>query len=353
MHVAILVKEFPPDVIGGTETQTRRMAAELQQRTDHDVTVYTKAYAGSESHSEYSFNLVRVPNWRLTPFVSTLTFVLVAFLYLLRDRRTIDVLQCMMIYPNGFVGYLLHRLAGLPYFAWIRGGDYYFMKETRWKRWMIDRVLGDTTVLVQTPTIERDVRSEFDPQNLAVFGNGVDLPDRLADGDEIVYVGRLEDQKGIDVLLRALEDTDETLVAVGDGSERARLMTLADELGVDAEFVGLVDPDEVAGYLRRGKIFVLPSVAGEGLPNALLEAYAHGLPAVTTDLAGLPDAVVDGETGFLVPPNSPSELRDRILQLCNDDERRQAMGASAREYVEREHYWASITARLDEIYESQ
>jgi glycosyltransferase involved in cell wall biosynthesis len=352
MHVAILVKEFPPNVIGGTETQTHRMARELEDR-GHEVTLYTKEYPGDEPHDDPEFDLVRVPNWHLTPFASTLTFVLTVFLYLLRDSRDIDVLQCMMIYPCGFVGYVFNKLTGVPYFAWIRGGDYYFMKNTPVKRWTIARVLSDTLVLTQTEAIKQDVQSEFDCRQIEVLGNGVDIPDETAGGDAIVYVGRLKEQKGVDVLLRALDGTDENLLVVGDGPERPRLESLAADVDVDVEFTGWVDPDAVEEYYRRGKVFVLPSVRGEGLPNAVLEALSMGLPVVATNTGGIRNAIVDGHTGYVVEPGEESALRDRITLICRDDELRTGLSENARSYVVEQYAWPVIIDRLTAIYKKK
>lgn len=352
MRVAVLVKEFPPDVVAGTETQTKRMARELVERGDHEVTVYTKAY-GDDRPVEEPYEVVRVPNLRTSPFASTLTFCLVAFLYLLRDAPRFDVLHCMMIYPTGFVGYLVNRLRGLPYFAWIRGGDYYFMKDTPGKRRTIATVLADTLVLVQTERIARDVRREFPDADLEVLGNGVDLPAARSDGDRIVFVGRLEAQKGVDVLLRAMDGIEEPppLLVVGDGSARAELESLAADLRVDAEFVGQVSPETVVEYLCEGKLFVLPSIRGEGLPNALLEAMAVGLPAVVTDTGGVADAVVDGETGRVVDPGDEAALREAIEWCLADGERLEAMGENAREYVAERHSWPVIVDRVTAVYE--
>mgnify|MGYP006279854699 CR=1 FL=1 len=352
MKIAILVKEFPPNVIGGTETQSRRMAAELQRRTDHKVTVYTKAYPGEEQINS-EFDLVRIPNWRISPFISTLTFILMAFLYLFRDRHQYNVLQCMMVYPNGFVGYLLHRLSGLPYFAWIRGGDFYLMKDTGWKRWMINKVLSDTEVFVQTEHIKRDVQSEFPLSNLTVLGNGVTIPAETADGDAIVYVGRLKEQKGVHVLLRALDklEHDEKVLIVGEGPEKDRLEGLAEQLDVDVEFVGEVPPGAVDSYLRKGKMLVLPSIRGEGLPNAILEAMAMGLPVVATEVAGIPDIISNGENGFTAPPNDAEALAEQIQLLSEDEQKRRQMGQTAREYVIENHSWEQIIDELEKVYE--
>ena len=294
--------------------------------------------------------MVRVPNWRVSPFVSTLTFVFAVVLLLLRDARDYDILQCMMIYPNGFVGRMVNAIRGLPYFAWIRGGDYYFMKDTPIKRWMIGSVLRHTRVLVQTERVAADVRSEFDDTSLTVLGNGVDIPSATADGDDIVFVGRLKAQKGVDGLLRAAADLEERVLVVGDGPERANLESLAERLDVDAEFVGEVPPDAVPDYLRRGKLFVLPSVRGEGLPNAVLEAMAVGLPVVVTDTGGVADAVIDGETGYIVNPGDEDALGDRIERICHDDDRREVMGEAAREWVVENHGWETIVDSLEDIY---
>ncbi len=269
---------------------------------------------------------------------------------MLRDARDYDILQCMMIYPNGFVGRMVNAIRGLPYFAWIRGGDYYFMKDTPIKRWMIGSVLRHTRVLVQTERVAADVRSEFDDTSLTVLGNGVDIPSATADGDDIVFVGRLKAQKGVDGLLRAAADLEERVLVVGDGPERANLESLAERLDVDAEFVGEVPPDAVPDYLRRGKLFVLPSVRGEGLPNAVLEAMAVGLPVVVTDTGGVADAVIDGETGYIVNPGDEDALGDRIERICHDDDRREVMGEAAREWVVENHGWETIVDSLEDIY---
>lgn len=348
MRVAILVKEFPPDVIGGTEIQTQRLARELHAR-GHDVTVFTKQYPGVDGNDS-AIDIVRVPNVRLNPFLSTLTFVLMSIWYLFKNRRHIDVLQCMMVYPTGPVGYLLARIAGLPYFAWVRGGDFYFMKEVAWKRFLLERVFRDTLVLVQTPRIKSDVLAEFPEATLEVLGNGVEIPDQTANGDQIVFVGRLAEQKGVDVLIEALAGLDEHLLVLGDGSQREELETLARDLSVDAEFVGQVPPEEVREFLSHGKLFVLPAVRGEGLPNAVLEAMAVGLPVIVTDVAGVPDVVENDITGYVVPPGDSQALRERIKELSNDSSKRSRMGERAQEYVENHHSWERIVAHLDPVY---
>jgi glycosyltransferase involved in cell wall biosynthesis len=350
MRVAIVVKDFPPDMIGGTETQTKRMATALVDR-GHEVTVFTKRY-GDHDDTDMPFEVVRVPNLHSNPFISTLTFLLACTVVLARRADGFDICQCMMIYPNGFLGYVVRRLTGLPYLAWIRGGDYYFMKDVTWKRWMIKRVLADTRVLVQAPGIETDVRTEFPDvdHNLAVLGNGVEVPKVAADGDGVLFVGRLAPMKGVSVLIRAMAELDASVTIVGDGSERDRLESLAAEIGADATFVGQVPPEAVNDYYRKAGVFCLPSTGEEGLPNAVLEAMSWGLPCVTTDSGGLPSLVGEGDRGYVVPKNDPERLQERLAHLLADPDRRSNVGQNAREYVVANHSWDAIVDALEDNY---
>ena len=125
MKVAIILRTFPPDVIGGMETQTKRMATELYD-VGHNVTVFTKRF-GEPDDSDVPYKVARIPHWPINPIISDITFLLFALLALLRRQNEFDILQCMMIYPIGVLGYVINKITGLRYFAWIRGGDYYLM----------------------------------------------------------------------------------------------------------------------------------------------------------------------------------------------------------------------------------
>jgi glycosyltransferase involved in cell wall biosynthesis len=225
------------------------------------------------------------------------------------------------------------------------------MKEVNWKWWIIKNVLSNSLVLVQTERIQQDVLSEFPNANLRILGNGVDIPDKTADGDRIIYVGRLREQKGIEVFLRAVENLNEPILIVGDGANRDEIESLAYNLNLDVEFTGEVTPNLVDKYLFRSRIFVLPSVRGEGLPNAVLEAMSAGLPVVVTDTGGAADAVKHGETGFIVSPGDETALRDRIQYLCGHPSEREEMGQRARRHVVKHHRWQRIVSELESIYE--
>ena len=350
MNIAIALKTFPPDVIGGMETQTKRMGTELH-KAGHDVTVFTKRF-GDHDDSDVPYEVVRVWNWRINSFVSDLTFLLFTILALVRRQKEFDVLQCMMIYPVGFLGYVVNKLTGLPYFAWIRGGDYYLMNDVYWKRWMIRCVLKNTLVLAQSAEIRDDVIDDFNDIkcNIKVLGNAISVPDETAAGEGVLYVGRLAPKKGVEYLIRAMTDVNANLTIVGDGPERNKLEMIAEELDVAVTFVGEVPPNEVNRYYEDAEVFVLPSIEGEGMPNVLLEAMAWGLPVIATESGGIPSLIEDGDTGYIVPMRDPSTLADRINQIVESRENGTNLGERGRLYVRQNRSWESIVIDLEYYY---
>lgn len=140
------------------------------------------------------------------------------------------------------------------------------------------------------------------------------------------------------------------LFVVGDGPERAPLALLAEQLGLKEHinFTGFVK--EVAQYFHLAHFFVLPS-RSEGLPNALLEAMACGLPAVATHVGGIPKVVIDGETGLLVPPDDEEALADAIKRLLDSPSLCRKMGKAARRHIEAHYSIESVTDQHIALYQ--
>jgi glycosyltransferase involved in cell wall biosynthesis len=166
-------------------------------------------------------------------------------------------------------------------------------------------------------------------------------------------VGRLEPQKGFDVLLRALRDVDDaTLVVIGDGSEREQLRSLAGRLGLDDRIVWIGWSADVRSYLPAFDVFVLPS-RFEGFPLVVLEALLAETAVVATDVGSVPEAVRDEETGLLVPPDDAAALAASLRRLVADADLRRSLGSRGRRLVlERftaEHMARSFRAMYDEL----
>ncbi|MFV0525350.1 MAG: glycosyltransferase family 4 protein [Acidimicrobiales bacterium] len=155
----------------------------------------------------------------------------------------------------------------------------------------------------------------------------------------IMLVGRLSPEKGVEVLLDALArltaaGRDLELRIVGDGPDRAGLEKRVSELGLGDRvgFLGELPPAEVSERLADADVFCLPSFA-EGLPVAIMEAMARGVPVVASSIAGIPELVVDGVTGALTPAGSVDGLVVALQRLLTDDQTRLAMARRARDRV--------------------
>jgi colanic acid/amylovoran biosynthesis glycosyltransferase len=189
------------------------------------------------------------------------------------------------------------------------------------------------------------------------------LPDPAADRAGVTFVGRLTRQKGVEDLLLALADLPADLLArtpvriVGDGPERQRLETLARSLPVsEIAFLGRLAPEQVASLLATTALFVGPSTTvpegdAEAFGLAALEASRAGVPVVSYDYAGMPEAVVDGVTGLLAPVADVHGLAERMQALLTDRGRAVALGAAGQRRVVADFDVLDRTRALEEIYD--
>jgi glycosyltransferase involved in cell wall biosynthesis len=167
-----------------------------------------------------------------------------------------------------------------------------------------------------------------------IVPNGADAlmiheaPDRT---DRLILIARLDPEKGVGIALQALRDMAAgerpELLVIGDGPLLADFRTAAQ--GLTVTFTGDVPHADVISYLEGGGLFVLPSLQ-EGMPNALIEAMACGLPVVATSVGGVPDLIRHAENGLLVAPGNPHALREAIACLRADAVLRQRLRNAGR-----------------------
>ncbi|MFH9085917.1 glycosyltransferase family 4 protein [Streptomyces sp. NPDC017673] len=181
----------------------------------------------------------------------------------------------------------------------------------------------------------------------------------LTDRPVVVCVSRLVPRKGQDTLIRAMPrilaaEPDTVLLIVGGGPYEKDLRRLAHETGVagSVRFTGAVPWSELPAHYGAGDVFAMPcrtrrgGLDVEGLGIVYLEASATGLPVVAGDSGGAPDAVLDGETGWVVRGGSVEQTAERIVALLADAELRRRMGERGRRWVEERWRWDLLAERL-------
>jgi glycosyltransferase involved in cell wall biosynthesis len=175
----------------------------------------------------------------------------------------------------------------------------------------------------------------------------------------LVSVGRLEANKGFDVLIRVLATLANRnvlparwkWVLVGDGSMRQTLHRAIEAAGLSERVVlqGRASVDDLHGWYEAATLFVHPTLY-EGSSLVTLEAMAHRRPVVASRAGGLPDKVIPGVTGWLVPPGNEEALGGAIIKALSDPARLQSMGSAGRALVEKEFSWRAATDRLLGVY---
>jgi glycosyltransferase involved in cell wall biosynthesis len=266
-------------------------------------------------------------------------------------------------------GTLVSLVAGAPLIGTVHGKNYY---PERWRRRVAYRWVARRAVMV---AVSEDLkgflcrRLGICHQNIVTLYNGVDCDAYqprtgascairnelgLAGRPVIGTIGNLYSVKGQQYLLdaatlvtRAVPDA--TFVILGRGDLLDMLKERARALGIEKRVMFLGYREDVAALLQAIDVFVLPSLS-EGLPLALLEAMAAAKPLVATEVGGIPEVVVDGETGFLVPPKNPEALAEKILLLLTDAELARRLGRHARLRVEERFSIASMVRAYEALY---
>lgn len=248
--------------------------------------------------------------------------------------------------------------AGVPHIVYTAHG-FYFHDRMAWPKraahialeWLAGRV---TNTLFTQAAVDAEAARRFHlcrTADILAIGNGSDPaifhPDRTADRERIraalntptdraviLMVGRLVREKGYPELIEAMRGVDAELWAVGDrlvsdhakGIDSHRQVAAADPvLNKRVRFLGY--RDDVADLMRAADMFVLPSHR-EGMPRSIVEAMLSGLPVVATDIRGSNEAVIDNETGLLVPVGDPRALAAALNRLVGNGEQRRRFGAA-------------------------
>ncbi len=173
------------------------------------------------------------------------------------------------------------------------------------------------------------------------------------ESDPVVFgcLARLDPVKGIDVLLDALARVPDVRVEVaGEGAERAGLVARAHELGLDARFMLHEWTDDPGALLGTWDAFVLASRA-EGFPLSILEAMLAGLPVIATDVGSVREAVIDGVTGFVVPPDDVDALAGAMALVGKDRALRRTMGAAGRQRALEHFSLQAMASAYEDLYE--
>jgi glycosyltransferase involved in cell wall biosynthesis len=253
-------------------------------------------------------NLRRRP-WAVPPLLASMTRAA------RRTARRADLVHAHWL-PTG----LPAALSGKPFVLTLHGTD---VELARRSRPVARQIVRRASVVIGVSLALTEAARELGARDARFVPNGVAAPAgvaREAEPPEVLFAGRLSPEKGIEDLLAVADGL--RLVVAGDGPLRPQV----------PQALGMLPRDRLYEQLDRAAVVVFPS-RRDGFPVACAEAMAHGRPVVATAVGGLPDMVVDGETGLLVPPGEPTALRAALDRLLADPELRARLGSAGRERI--------------------
>ena len=379
-RILLVNHEYPP--LGGSAGNATRQIARALARLGHRPYVLTAAAPGLPLSEEVEgVTIRRLPIWRRRETheerqrngaAEGTAFLLAALFAAPRLARQwkIDIALMFFALPGGPLGWLLKRRAHIPYVVALQNGDVPSADDAH--KSLFRRVLSAGlnylwrdagAVVANSDRLAAEARRHNPQSPITIIPDGADVygitpKESYAPQSEVslLYVGRLAKQKGLDVLLQALARLGSALkwrlTLVGDGPEwpvvaaQAARLALIDRVA----FHGWQGWSELPEIYRNADIFVMPS-CDEGMPAALLEAMASGLPVVGIRAGGMGEAVLHGKTGLLAPPHDDAALADALMTMIADPSLWQAFGHAARARIESYYSWTVVAETWVDVIE--
>jgi phosphatidylinositol alpha-1,6-mannosyltransferase len=364
VRFCLVTNDFPP-AVGGIQTYFRSL---LEALPPDRVCVVAPARPGSEPvDSRVRFPIVRVASFRGQFLPGRMT--LRRLVHAVRDLEP-SVIGFGSSMPLGLLAPELSRRLNIPFVMWHHGAELSIAARvpglgrvlaSRLSHASLHFVVSDWTRRVVESFLGKDVpiqvmRYGVDTERFAPSGEGPP-PSSHA---RALSVGRLVRRKGNDAAILALaalhrKGVSVTLDIAGGGPDRKRLEYLARDVGVAdlVRFLGVVGDEDLPSLYRSHDFFVAPirsrlfGLESEGLGITLLEAQASGLPVIAGDSGGTREALVDGETGFMVDGRNETEVARAMERLAGDAGLRKIMGQRGREFVRRHYSREAMVAAFE------
>lgn len=379
MRVIMIAPHFQPwGPLGGAEQQARKLIKELIHQ-GVDVIFVTGKWRFNEPRVK-SFEGVPVYQiftlWNMGGLkglrrFATYIYMLSLLIYLVRHSKKYDLIHIHSVSPSAFIGVLAGKLLGKKTISKVMAGsqwsDLKRMSNNSMApgaRFMLPYIRRncDGVVALNDEIAEELQASGFSPNKIVRIPNGVvinGLPKSsytLQTPVRLIFVGRLQPQKGLDVLLQALAHLKTVrpslcwqLQVFGEGPLEPMYRQQVIKLGLveQIQFEGYVS--DMLTRLTASDVFILPSRA-EGISNALLEAMAAGLPCLVTDISGNRDLIEDNVNGLLVPSDVTEVLTGKLIELLDSQPLRERLARAARQTITQHYSIESVACRYLNLY---
>lgn len=273
-----------------------------------------------------------------------------------------DILHAHYASSYGVLGYLSKFQ---PFLLSVWGSDIFDFPEKNWiNKWLLKRVIHSANIVCSTSKAMADkVSQQFGKPKIEIIPFGVNpqvfIPVK-GNSDKFIVgtIKSIEKHNGIDCLLEAAQIIIDSykieniqFLIVGDGTQLEKMKLKSSELNIDkyVKFTGFISPENVVEYYQKMSIFISVSTR-ESFGVSILEAAACEVPAITSDVGGLPEVNKHNVTGLVISPDAPRELAESIKMLYEDGYLRDAMGKNARQRLIKKFNWKNNINKMISVY---
>lgn len=388
MKVAFIASTYPRYDEDVAVPWLRQEVRALAER-GHEIVVFAPSYKGQKSHM---LDGVRVERFRyflaskedLThdsgapSKVHKLGYFALAAFYVLRGtlaftvlqkKEKFDIVHVHWPFPHANFLRLIERNRKFGVVLNFHGAELALAKKYGFVRRNLGKAVQNSdAVITNSQFTEKKVKEAVGETSIDIipFGCPIEMntvPERSgSDTPKILFVGRFIERKGIEYLIDAFDlirkECAAELLIVGSGFLEESLAQKIDEmaLGESVKLMTRVGNDEIAELYASASVFVLPAIIDskgdtEGLGVVLIEALTFGLPVVASNVGGIPDVIIDGKTGLLVPEKSPVLLKEAILKVLRNPELATRLVAEGQAHILSEFSWKSVIDKVEHLYD--
>lgn len=381
MNKTLLLSEIFPPTNGGSG----RWFWELYSRLSRSEYIIAAGQAvGDEGFDKtHDLNIARVnltsPSWGIKS-LSGLRFYWRVFnnIRKLIKQHKITTIHCGRCLPEGFIGYIFKKTFNIPYICYIHGEDVEAAATSRELTWIVRKVLSNASKLIcnsqntanlilnnwdANPGITEILNPGCDTERFIPAQKNEDIKASLGwtNKSVILTVGRLQERKGQDMLIKALPAIKQSIpnvlyAIIGGGEEKEKLEALTKKLKLQDNvlFMAEISDEQMIHAYQQSDVFVLPNrTVGpdiEGFGMVLVEAQACAKPVISGDSGGTAETMILGETGFIVDCTRPEPITDKLIELLQNPKKCQSMGSAGRIHAETTLDWKVHTEKAKKIF---
>ena len=385
-HILVISSVYPTTSDGNHGAFIRETVLQLRSLGIR-FTIFAPAYEGSQTHNlddievyrfRYFFkrfeNLVR--DGAPTKLQKQPLYILVALLYILLGtwqlfwlckRQKPDLIHVNWPFPHGLMAYPVSKLLSIPMLFSFHGAELLLAKKFSFVgsilRWQIPMAKGVTANSSFTQALIQKLYSG----DVSVIPYGLTIEPKtpcvrnLEEDTKLLFVGRLDERKGLRYLLEALplvlRKYPVRLRIVGKGILEDEIKQQCQELklGEIIDFLGFVSKEELANEYASCNIFVLPAIVDskgdtEGLGIVMIEALAHEKPVIASAVGGIVDVIQSGVTGLLVNEKDPEALSQSIIELIADPVRAKELGQRGLKDIQERFGWSRLVLLWQDVF---